>query len=91
MNTRISLLTALVDLAFLGVLIAVGMYAGAAAGHQIGVGKILLEYGGVSTLVGLDSLTGSYVRRCFGLLIQVGLLSRSSFPYCSDISYFQAS
>ena len=52
MNARISLLTALVDLALLGVLIVVGMYAGAAAGHQIGVGTILLEYGGVSTLVG---------------------------------------
>ena len=51
MNNRISL-SALVDLALLVVLIAVGIYAGAIAGHRIGGGTVLLEYGGASTLVG---------------------------------------
>lgn len=66
MNTRIFLLTALVDLMLLGVLIAVGMYSGAAAGHRIGVGTVLLEYREASTLVRFELLTTSYERRCFG-------------------------
>lgn len=53
MKTR-SLFAALADLAFLGGLITVGTYAGAVAGHRIGVGSILLEYGGASMFVGFE-------------------------------------
>ena len=52
MSSRISLLSAVVDLVYLVVLIAIGTYAGALAGHRVGVGTVLLEYGGASTLVG---------------------------------------
>ena len=40
MNTRIFLLTALVDLMFLGVLIAVGMYRLAGVPRSINVGRL---------------------------------------------------
>ena len=74
MNTRISLLTALVDLTFLGVLIAVGMYAGAAAGHRIGVGTVLLEYGGASTLVGFGLVNRIVRASMFRIVSPIGIM-----------------
>ena len=56
MSSRISLLSAIVNLIHLYLLIAVGIYFGAVAGHQIGAGTGLLEYGGASTLIGFGLL-----------------------------------